>query len=360
MGQQNAVRDTGTDTQAGAAGPPAGPVALDAMGGERMPEAAVVGALAAQRLGHPVVLVGDEARLREELRRHGGELPVVHAPDVIGMDEHATDVRRRKGASVMVAMRLVKEGKAAACVSMGHSGATMAAATFELGRVPGVDRAAILAALPTAKGATALIDAGANVDCKPHYLQQFAVMGSAYVRTAWNVAEPTVGLISNGEEPGKGNELTRAAHELLRATSGIRFAGNVEGRDLFTGAVDVVVTDGFTGNVILKQAEGEAKAIFSWVKEALGSGFGARLGGLLVRPALRGLAKRLDPSEYGAQPLLGVKGYAFIGHGSADAKAVTSAVVTARKALAASAIERLTVAMTAFDGAQPPVADAVG
>ena len=328
------------------------------MGGERMPDAAVVGALAAQRLGHPVVLVGDEARLREELARHGGDLPIVHAPDVIGMDEHATDVRRRRESSVMVAMRLVKEGRAAACVSMGHSGATMAAATFELGRVPGVDRAAILAALPTAKGATALIDAGANVDCKPQYLQQFAVMGSAYVRTVWNVGEPTVGLISNGEEPGKGNELTRAAHELLRATSGIRFSGNVEGRDLFTGVVDVVVTDGFTGNVILKQAEGEAKAIFAWVREALGSGFRARLGGLLVRPALRGLAKRLDPSEYGAQPLLGVKGYAFIGHGSADAKAVTSAILTARKALAAQAIERLTVAMTSLDAQRHPVADA--
>lgn len=320
-------------------------VAIDAMGGERMPRAAVEGAVAAHLEGHQVVLVGDEAAMKFELSRVGIELPVVHASDVIGMNEHATDVRRRRDSSVMVAMRLVKDGRAAACVSMGHSGATMAAAIFELGRVAGVDRAAILAALPTAAGATALLDAGANADCKPAYLQQFAVMGSAYVRSLWGVAEPKVGLMSNGEEPGKGNELTRAAHALLAATPGLGFVGNVEGRDLFTGGVDVIVTDGFTGNVILKQAEGEAKAIFAWVKDALSSGPRARLGGLLVRPALRRLAKRLDPAEYGAQPLLGVRGYAFIGHGSADARAVTSAVRTAARAVAAGAVERLSAAM---------------
>ncbi len=322
-----------------------GRIAIDAMGGEHMPRAAVDGAVAAHLEGHQVVLVGDEAQLRAELARAGVELPVVHASDVIGMNEHATDVRRRRDSSVMVAMRLVKDGRAAACVSMGHSGATMAAAIFELGRVKGVDRAAILASLPTAAGATALLDAGANADCKPAYLQQFAVMGSAYVRSMWGVAEPKVGLMSNGEEPSKGNELTRAAHELLAATPGVGFVGNVEGRDLFTGVVDVVVTDGFTGNVILKQAEGEAKAIFSWVKEALASGVRAKLGGLLARPALRGLAKRLDPAEYGAQPLLGVRGYAFIGHGSSDARAVTSAVRTAAKAVGSGAVERLAAAM---------------
>ncbi len=328
-----------------------GRIAIDAMGGEHMPRAAVDGAVAAHLEGHSVVLVGDEPRLLAELERAGVDLPVVHASDVIGMNEHATDVRRRRDSSVMVAMRMVKEGKAAACVSMGHSGATMAAAIFELGRVKGVDRAGILANLPTATGATGLIDAGANADCKPAYLQQFAVMGSAYVRSVWNVPSPKVGLMSNGEEPTKGNELTRAAHELLAATPGIEFYGNIEGRDLFTGLVDVVVTDGFTGNVILKQAEGDVRAIFSWVREALTESPRARLGGLLVRPALRGIVKRMDPAEYGAQPLLGVQGYAFIGHGSADAKAVTSAVRTASKAVAARAVERLMEAMAEFSSA---------
>jgi len=329
-----------------------GRIAIDAMGGEHMPRAAVEGAVAAHLEGYSVVLVGDEAQLRTELVRAGVELPLVHASDVIGMNEHATDVRRRRDSSVMVAMRMVKDGRAAACVSMGHSGATMAAAIFELGRVKGVDRAAILANLPTPKGLTGLIDAGANADCKPVYLQQFAVMGSAYVRSIWNVPSPRVGLMSNGEEPGKGNELTRAAHELLAATAGIEFYGNIEGRDLFTGLVDLVVTDGFTGNVILKQAEGDAKAIFSWVREALASSPRARLGGLLVRPALRGIAKRLDPAEYGAQPLLGVQGHAFIGHGSADARAVTSAIRTAGKAVAARAVERLVTAMAEFGSAR--------
>ncbi|HET9025910.1 MAG TPA: phosphate acyltransferase PlsX [Trueperaceae bacterium] len=320
-------------------------IAIDAMGGEQMPRAAVDGGVAAHLAGLPVVLVGDEAQLRKELERAGVDLPVVHASDVIGMNEHATDVRRRRDSSVMVAMRLVKDGRAAACVSMGHSGATMAAAIFELGRIKGVERAAILATLPTATGATALLDVGANADCKPIYLQQFAIMGSAFVRSMWGVEKPKVGLMSIGEEPSKGNELTRAAHALLSATPNLGFVGNVEGRDLFTGAVDVVVTDGFTGNVILKQAEGEAKAIFSWVREALRSSVRAQLGGLLVRPALRALAKRLDPAEYGAQPLLGVQGYAFIGHGSSDAKAVTSAVRTAARAVASGAVERLSAAM---------------
>lgn len=328
-------------------GPPL--VALDAMGGERMPAAAVEGAVAALAEGHRVVLVGDESRLRQELSRVGADVPVVHAPDVIGMDEHATDVRRRREASVVVAMRLVKQGHADACVSMGHSGATMAAAIFELGRVKGVERAAILASLPTATGATALLDAGANADCKPAYLQQFAVMGSAYVHGSWGIASPKVGLMSNGEEPSKGNELTRAAHALLAQTPGIHFVGNVEGRDLFTGAVDVIVTDGFTGNVILKQAEGEAKAIFGWVKDALGTSLLTKLGGLLVRPALRALARRMDPAEYGAQPLLGVNGYAFIGHGSSDARAVASAVRTATRTVKGGAVPRLVAAMVELD-----------
>lgn len=323
-------------------------VALDAMGGDAMPAAALDGAAAAAREGLEPVLVGDESVLLPALEERGVRLEVVHAPDVISMDDHAADVRRRRDSSVMVAMRLVADGQADAAVSMGHSGATMAAALLVLGRLPGVDRPAILANVPTSAGFAALLDVGANADARPAYLQQFAVLGSAYVRSVWNVADPSVGLLSIGEEPHKGNELTRAAHELLVATPGIRFHGNVEGRDLLKGTTDVVVTDGFTGNVVLKLAEGEARELFAWMREALQSSLRARLGGLLARPALRGVAARLDPAEYGAQPLLGVDGYAFIGHGSSDARAVASALRTATRAVAAGALLRTKEALAAL------------
>jgi len=314
-----------------------------------MPDAAVAGALAAAAEGLNVVLVGDEAALRPAVGGASG-VEVVHAPDVISMDDHAADVRRRRDSSVMVAMRLVKEGAADAAVSMGHSGATMAAALLVLGRLPGVDRPAILANVPTSRGFSALLDVGANADARPQYLQQFAVLGSAFVASVWGRPDPTVGLVSIGEEPHKGNELTRAAHEVLAATPGIRFYGNVEGRDLLKGTTDVVVTDGFTGNVMLKLAEGEARELFSWVKEALASSPMARLGGLLARRALREVARRMDPSEYGAQPLLGVDGYAFIGHGSSDAKAVTSALRTATRAVRSGALERTKEALSRLTG----------
>ncbi len=316
-------------------------IALDAMGGDRMPDAAIDGALQAVAAGERVVLVGDEARLRDALRTRGAELPIVHAGDVIAMDDSASDVRRRRDASVVVASRLVKEGRAAAVVSMGHSGATMAAALLILGRLTGVDRPAILANIPTKKGFSALIDAGANADCKPAYLQQFAVMGSVYARAFYDDPNPTVGLMSIGEEEGKGNELTLAAHALLKATPGINFHGNVEGRDLLAGTTHVVVTDGFTGNVMLKLAEGEAKVLFGMLRDALRSSLRAKIGGLLVRPALRRVADRLDPGTYGAQPLLGVDGYAFIGHGSADARAVRNALGTARRMVEAGVRDRI-------------------
>lgn len=332
-------------------------IALDSMGGENMPAAAVAGALVAAGEGARVVLVGDRERLEAELsaaatsRAHSIE--IVHAGDVIDMDDHAADVRRRKDSSVMVAMRLVADGHAAAAVSMGHSGATMAAALLVLGRLPGVERPAILINIPTSKGFSALLDAGANTDAKPSYLQQFAVLGCAFVASVWDKRSPTVGLMSIGEEPHKGNELTRAAHELLKDTPGINFYGNVEGRDLLAGTTDIVVTDGFTGNVMLKLAEGEAKVLFGWIKDALDSSWRARLGGLLARPALRAIAKRMDPAEYGAQPLLGVNGYAFIGHGSSDAKAVASALRVADKAVASRALERTRVGLALLTGREP-------
>lgn len=325
------------------------PIALDAAGGDAMPQAAVAGAKAAAAAGISVVLVGDESAVRAELAAQGTDLPVHHAPDTIRMEDHAADVRRRKDSSVMRAMRLVKDGEASACVSVGHSGATMAAALFVLGRLKGVERPAILANIPTDRGFTALIDAGANADCRPAYLQQFAVMGSVYAQLFYSLDKPTVGLISLGEEEEKGNELTREAHQLLKTTPGIDFFGNVEGRDLLKGTTDVVVADGFTGNVMLKLAEGEAKVIFGWVREALsGGGLLTKLGAALVRPALRSIAARLDPSEYGAQPLLGVNGYAFIGHGSSDGKAVENALKTAQRAVDADLVPKLTAGMAAL------------
>jgi len=321
-------------------------IALDAMGGDNMPRAAVEGAVQAHLAGARVILVGDEPTLKAELARLGGvDLEIQHASDVISMDDHAADVRRRRDSSVMVGMRLVKDGRADACVSMGHSGASMAAALLVLGRIPGVDRPAILTNVPKSGGFSALLDAGANTDCRPDWLRQFALLGSAYVERVWGVKDPKVGLMSIGEEPHKGNELVREAHVLLQGERGLNFYGNIEGRDLFSGVVDVVVTDGFTGNVILKLAEGEARTLFGWVREALVSDLRSKVGALLVKPALRRVADRMDPAEYGAQPLLGVNGYAFIGHGSADARAVASAVRTARQAVRADALAHLRAAL---------------
>jgi glycerol-3-phosphate acyltransferase PlsX len=318
------------------------PIVLDAMGGDNMPGAAVEGALAAAAQGLPVILAGDEVRLRSELDRLGGDLEIAHAADVIGMEEHALDVRRRRESSVMRATALVAEGRASACVSMGHSGASMAAALLVLGRLAGVERPAIVANIPTRTGVCALVDAGANADCRPAHLQQFAVMGSVYARTMLGRQRPTVGLMSIGEEPQKGNELTRQAHDLLKDTPGIDFFGNIEGRDLLRGTTDVAVTDGFTGNVLLKLAEGEARELFAWIREELrGGGPLVRLGAALVRPGLRAVANRLDPAEYGAQPLLGVKGNALIGHGSSDARAVLNALRTAARAAGENLAERI-------------------
>lgn len=313
------------------------PIALDALGGDFGPEPLVAGAVMAARQGVPLLLVGERVRLHAELGKHGDisglPIDIVDAPDVIGMEEHASDVRGRREASINVATRLVKEGRTAAVVSMGHSGATMAAALFGLGRLPGIERPAILAQLPTRQGTVALLDVGANTEVKPSYFLQWARLASLYLKVTQGRAQPSVGLLSIGEEDHKGTPLTVAANALLReraAEQGINFYGNVEGRDIFQGTTDIVLMDGFTGNIVLKQAEGEAKTIFGWVKEALGGSWQGKLGGALLRGTLRSLVARLDPSSYGASPLLGVRGLSYIGHGSADARAVSNALLRAR------------------------------
>lgn len=328
------------------------PVALDAMGGDHGAVPNVEGAVQAARAGVAVILVGDRVKLHAELGRHAGSaslpIEVVEATDVIGMDEHASDVRSRTQASINVASRLVKDGRASAVVSMGHSGATMASALLTLGRIRGVERPAILTHLPAKGGFTTLLDAGANADVKATYYAQWARLASVYLKVVEDRDNPTVGLLSIGEEDHKGSALVLEAHGLLRALHGrgVNFHGNVEGRDIFRNTTDIVVTDGFTGNVVLKLAEGEAKVLFGWVKEALQSSLKSKLGGLLVRGALRGLAERMDPSTYGASLLIGVRGLAFIGHGSADARAVKNALLRAARAHEANLIPRLEAAFT--------------
>lgn len=329
---------------------PALPVALDAMGGDAGAAPSVEGAVQAARAGVPIFLVGERTKLHAELGAHPGSaalpIEVVDAPDVIGMHEHASDVRGREGASVNVCTRLVKEGRAAAAVSMGHSGATMASALLTLGRIRGVDRPAILTHLPAKGGFTTLLDVGANADVKAAYLAQWARLATVYLRVLEGHDNPTVGLLSIGEEDHKGSALVLEAHALLRGLHGrgVNFYGNVEGHDVFRSTTDIVVTDGFTGNVALKLAEGEAKVLLGWVRDALNSSLKSRVGGLMVRGSLRGLVERLDPSTYGASVLLGVRGLTFIGHGRSDGRAVKNAVLRAARAHQAQLVPRLETA----------------
>ncbi|MCS7069552.1 MAG: phosphate acyltransferase PlsX [Meiothermus sp.] len=326
------------------------PIALDAMGGDHAPKVTVEGALLAKSQGIPVLLVGPTDVVKQELQAQGGDLPVVEAPEYITMQDHATDVRKKRRASINVCMELVKQGEASAVVAMGHTGATLASALFNLGRIRGVDRPTLLIEFPSEKGRTYLADGGANVDCKPEWLVQFAVMATAYAQ-AQGLEHPSVGLLSIGEEEEKGNELTLQTFPRLKATLGPRFYGNVEGRDIFKGTTDIVVTDGYTGNVVLKLAEGEARTLFKWVREALSGGsWLTRLGALLVRPALQGLRARMDPAEYGAMPLLGVEGAVFIGHGSADGRAVQSALRKAQAAVEAGLVERVRAGIAQLAG----------
>lgn len=311
-------------------------IALDAMGGDKAPGVTVAGALdAARELGIEVYLVGDEAVLARELGDQARGLPVdiVHASEVIEMREHpATAVRRKKDSSIVVGVRLLKEGRADAFVSAGNTGAVMAAALFVLGRCPGIDRPAIGSVIPTANGRTLLIDAGANTDPRPENLLQSARMGSIYVSAVTGIERPAVGLLSNGEEETKGNALTLEAHALLRESE-LNFKGNVEGRDIPRGAVDVVVADGFTGNVALKTVEGVAEMLFGLIRAEVTRDARNQLGALILRPAFRRVARRLDYSEIGGSPLLGVNGNAFICHGRSNANAIKNALRVAREAV---------------------------
>ena len=307
-------------------------IALDALGTDRAPKPEIEGAIqAARHFGTRVILVGPEQQLKAELSRYRwtSRLPIeiVHASEVITMDDKAVQaVRTKRDSSMRVGVRLVRDGVATGFVSAGNTGAAMATAKMVLGALPGVDRPALAAVFPTALGTGAmLLDVGANVDCKPHNLEQFAVMGEIYFRSIFGTKRPTVGLLSIGEEESKGNELTRESFQLLKHLP-LNFVGNVEGRDLYNGEVDVIVSDGFVGNVALKTSEGVANLVRSALKEALRATITRQVGYLLSRSAFTDFKKRLDHTEYGGAPLLGVKGVCIITHGSSNANAIKNAI----------------------------------
>lgn len=312
-------------------------IAVDAMGGDHAPGVVVEGALsAAADLGVEVVLVGPQQRLRQEISRHSPQPPsvaIVHAAEVVAMDESPSAALRKKDSSMAVAFDLMKRGEVSGVVSAGNSGAFMAVGMFAMGNLLRVERPAILVVVPTPGKGTVIIDAGANVDCKPRHLLQFALMGSIYAERVLGISRPRVGVLSNGEEEGKGTELTRTAREQLDSVP-LNCIGYVEGRDISNGKVDVVVTDGFTGNVTLKTMEGVAGFIVETLKAAFQQNTLSRLGGLLSRKAIRTAFKRLDYAEYGGAPLLGLQGVAIIAHGGSNPKAIKNAIRVAREAVA--------------------------
>ncbi|MGQ9803450.1 MAG: phosphate acyltransferase PlsX [Anaerolineae bacterium] len=331
-------------------------IVLDAMGSDSRPGPDVAGAvMAAREWGDEIVLVGPEDVVRAELAKHdttGLPITVVHAPEVIEMHEHTDAVKRKRDASIRVGMRMVRDGQADAFVSAGNTAAILASAIFDLSRIRGIKRPALATIYPVAPTPVLLVDNGATADCKPEYLLQFARMGATYVERVWGIPNPRVGLVSNGEEPDKGNMLVRDTYALL-AQSDLNFVGNVEPKEITRGAADVVLTDGFTGNVMLKTTEAIASFLFrllrqeltggTWNKVALVlllPGLVAMLPGLaLLAPSLRRVAKRLDYAEYGGALLMGVDGVVIIGHGRSNAKAVKNAVGQARRAVLGHVLE---------------------
>lgn len=305
-------------------------IAVDAMGGDNSPGVEVSGAVAACRnWGCEVVLVGDTAKIQAELDKHktqGLKLDIHHASQVIGMHDSPSDaVRKKKDSSIRVSFDLAKQGLADAVVSAGNSGAIMASGMYVFGRVKGVERPAIGTSLPNLDDQTMVLDMGANVDCKPSQLYQFGIMGSIYVEHVLGKVRPRVGLLSNGSEEKKGNDLTREAHQLLKQ-SDLNYLGYVEGGDVYNGSVDVVVCDGFVGNVLLKVSEGLAVAIGTMLKHEIESRFLAKMGYCLSRPAFDAFKKRINPAEYGGAPLLGIAGTGIVCHGSSDPVAISIAI----------------------------------
>jgi phosphate acyltransferase len=320
-------------------------IVLDAMGSDTHPEPELQAAVQASRTyGEELILVGPADLLEPRLKALGGDqarVHLVHAPEVLEMtDKPAENARRKAQNSMAVGIDLLKTGEADAFVTAGNTGGAMATALFRLGRIRGVKRPALTGLFPTRSGYCVVLDIGANADVKPEYLLQFAIMGAVFAETSLGLRSPRIGLLSNGEEPGKGNELVKAAYPLL-AASGLNFIGNVEGKELFGGQVDVVVTDGFTGNVLLKSSEAVGKLIIDILREELTGSTRTKLGALLAKPAFGKIKKMLDSAEVGALPLLGIDGLVFVGHGRSDARALLNGIGGARRAVELDLLDRL-------------------
>jgi phosphate acyltransferase len=320
-------------------------IILDAMGSDNYPEPEIQGAINAANLyGEKIILVGDqniiEPRLTE-LNTMRLPISIFHAPDMVEMGDKVVESARKKPENSMaVGLGLVKDGTGHAFVTAGNTGAAMFNGLRTLGRIKSVSRPALCATFPVKNGHCMVLDVGANADCRPSFLQQFAILGSVYAENSRKISNPRVGLLSNGEEAGKGNQLTKEVYPLLE-NSDLNFIGNVEGKEIFGGEVDVVVTDGFTGNVLLKSSEAVAKLLTDTLREELSSSFQTKVGALLSKPAFAGLKKLMDPSEIGAAPLLGIDGLIFVGHGRSDARAITSSIRVAHEAVQANIMEAL-------------------
>jgi glycerol-3-phosphate acyltransferase PlsX len=320
-------------------------IILDAMGSDQYPDPEIVGAIdAVKLLKEPIILVGNEEIIRpklEQLSPNNKLISIVHAPEVVEMwDKPVDSARSKPNNSMAVGVQLVKEGKGEAFVTAGNTGGAMFNALRVLGRIKGVQRPALTALFPTQKEKCIVLDIGANADCRPDFLVQFAIMGNIYAQRVLNKKNPRVGLLSNGEEAGKGNELVKETYKLLEKYD-LNFVGNIEGKELFGGEADVVVTDGFTGNVLMKGSEAVAKLITDTLKTELMRSFSTKLGALLAKPAFAKVKGLVDPSEVGAAPLLGIDGLVFVGHGRSDARAITSALILAASAINNKLLEHL-------------------
>lgn len=319
-------------------------IVLDAMGSDQRPLPELEGAvLAASKFDIQVILVGNEHTLTEGLAKVSGEksrISIAHAPEALEMEDHIREARAKKENSMAVGMNLVKSGKAHAFVTAGNTGMAMYFGIKTFGMIPGVDRPCLVAVFPVEGGKSVIADIGANAEVRPEFLVQFGQMASVYSHLMLNVAEPKVGLIANGEEEGKGNELIKTAGPMMQSAVP-NFVGNIEGKELFGGKVDVAITDGFTGNVLLKSVEAVARLILTTLKEELMASTRTKVGALLAKPAFNKVRKMLDPSEIGSAPLLGLDGLVFIGHGRSNAKAIVSAIEQAVNAVESNLLEKL-------------------
>lgn len=322
-------------------------IALDAMGGDNAPGAIVEGAIRGLRRFNDIeiLLTGPEEKLRELIAEAGDvkdRIRIENATQVIEMDEAPMmAVRAKKDSSLVVAMNAVREGRAGAVVSAGSTGAVLAGGMFKIGRIQGIERPALAPVLPGLRKNFMLIDSGANVDCQPKYLLQFGLMGSIYMKNVLDVKDPQVGLVNIGAEAEKGNKLTKETYPLMQQQTGYTFAGNCEARDIFTGDFDVVVADGFAGNVILKHTEGLAKALFTMIKEELMASLGTKIGAMLAKPAFRKVKKRMDYNAVGGAPLLGVNGAVVKAHGSSGPEAIENAIRQARRMLEGNVVGKI-------------------